>query len=262
MWWKEACTPPAEGRSGQPRGLAVPGLRPSPVDRHAGRAPSGAQPPQLGLARLPRPRGTPRGGHHPAGRPAALVSALQLQPTPSHPPPRPLLCFTLESFEPVLGQLLPASVTTASAVCSASLAGLLAEPQSWDQLLRSPFVIPGRVSCVHAALQFLSEGHTLASLGLLLPAMEHSLRRVFVFCNGLPEATFDAQYLSLYVTLDDILGCCVASALVHDSVLSPGQVSIDGEARGRPNRLRQQLGEGLVGCLLDLFQHQRGPRVR
>jgi hypothetical protein len=80
------------------------------------------------------------------------------------------------------------------------------------------------------------------SLVLLLPALEHGLRRVFACVNHCPHRVLTAESTALYTTFDEIL-----SPTLQD--LSP-------------NRLHHEIGPAKLECLLDLLVQPEGPRLR
>ncbi|CAI8028647.1 Endoplasmic reticulum membrane-associated RNA degradation protein, partial [Geodia barretti] len=81
------------------------------------------------------------------------------------------------------------------------------------------------------------------SLVLLLPALEHGLRRVFACVNHCPHRVLTAESTALYTTFDEIL-----SPTLHDHL--------------SPNRLHHEIGPAKLECLLDLLVQPEGPRLR
>lgn len=77
---------------------------------------------------------------------------------------------------------------------------------------------------------------------LLLPQLEHGLRRVFACVNNCPHRVLTAESTVLYTTFDEIL-----APVLQD---------------GTENLLRQELGDALMEMLLDVLVHSEGPRIR
>ncbi|XP_071080762.1 endoplasmic reticulum membrane-associated RNA degradation protein-like [Haliotis cracherodii] len=114
---------------------------------------------------------------------------------------------------------------------------------SIEQLfISTDFVQPQFVPAWHRSLDLYREGRYGPSLVLLLPQVEHSLRRVFAAVNGCPHRVLTAEATTLYTTFDEIL----------DKYL-PSQ----GE-----NCIRNAIGENSMDLLFDLLVYPDGPRVR
>ena len=77
---------------------------------------------------------------------------------------------------------------------------------------------------------------------LLLPQLEHALRRVFAAANSCPERVLTAENNVLYTTFDEVL----------DHKMEEGSL----------NKLRYYVGEPYVTMLFDLLMYPEGPRVR
>jgi hypothetical protein len=81
---------------------------------------------------------------------------------------------------------------------------------------------------------------------LLLPQLEHSLRRIFVAVHALPETFIQAVSRLHYTTLDLFLS--------RDVELEAQPVI--------PNILHEEVSPQVMECLLDMFVHPAGPRLR
>lgn len=91
------------------------------------------------------------------------------------------------------------------------------------------------------------ENNFYNSLCLLLPQLEHGLRMIYVAINELDHKFGCAVSKIHYTTLDHFL-----SETLENEVLS----------QPRKNELPQEVGYHVVECLLDLFTHVAGPRIR
>ena len=122
------------------------------------------------------------------------------------------------------------------------------------------------------------EGQGGRVLGVLLPQLEHALRRVYVAANALPARVLAPDYRRYYTTLEIVLqpavvvrgGQLVArSAAAGTRFCRPkfggaGCGGDDGEEEAweRPNRLAAVLGAGTAMLLHDCLTHAAGPRLR
>eukprot|EP00731_Ephydatia_muelleri_P027311 Em0019g184a len=106
----------------------------------------------------------------------------------------------------------------------------------------STFILPSMLPIWLAAVKAVQEKRSGEALALLLPCMEHSLRRVFACVNGCPERAITAEATVLYTTFDEIL-----SPYLPD---------------GSPNRLEEEIGASKLEMLLDLLVHPEGPKLR
>ena len=77
---------------------------------------------------------------------------------------------------------------------------------------------------------------------LLLPQLEHGLRRLFALANNCPERVLTAENTVLFTTFDEIL--------------SP---SINSNTR---NRLHSLTGSNYITMLMDILMYPEGPRLR
>ncbi|XP_019627272.1 PREDICTED: endoplasmic reticulum membrane-associated RNA degradation protein-like [Branchiostoma belcheri] len=111
-----------------------------------------------------------------------------------------------------------------------------------DVIHRTAFIQPSMMPYWEKALEKFSDqsyGHCLL---LLLPQLEHGLRRVFAVVNNCPQRMLTAESSVLYTTFDEIL-----SATLQD---------------GSTNLMSSELGDSYMELLLDLLVHPEGPRVR
>ncbi|CAG5127629.1 unnamed protein product [Candidula unifasciata] len=109
-------------------------------------------------------------------------------------------------------------------------------------LLNSWLVTSENINFFKAALAFLKhQKYGLCSV-LLLPLLEHSLRRLFVVVNDCPHRLVTAEATSLYTTFEEILDQSLPDR--------------------RENKLGQVLGEPCMDLLHDLLIYPGGPRVR
>ncbi|XP_066282132.1 endoplasmic reticulum membrane-associated RNA degradation protein-like [Branchiostoma lanceolatum] len=111
-----------------------------------------------------------------------------------------------------------------------------------DVIHRTAFIQPSMVPYWEKALEKFSDqsyGHCLL---LLLPQLEHGLRRVFAVVNNCPQRMLTAESSVLYTTFDEIL-----SPTLQD---------------GSTNHMSSELGDSYMEVLLDLLVHTEGPRVR
>ncbi|XP_046551807.1 endoplasmic reticulum membrane-associated RNA degradation protein-like [Haliotis rubra] len=114
---------------------------------------------------------------------------------------------------------------------------------SIEQLFTSTdFVQQQFVPVWHRSLDLYREARYGQSLVLLLPQVEHSLRRVFAAINGCPDRVLTAEATTLYTTFDEIL----------DKYL-PSQAE---------NGLLNVIGENSMDLLFDLLVYPDGPRLR
>ncbi|XP_078671984.1 endoplasmic reticulum membrane-associated RNA degradation protein-like [Branchiostoma floridae x Branchiostoma belcheri] len=111
-----------------------------------------------------------------------------------------------------------------------------------DVIHRTAFIQPSMMPYWEKALEKFSDqsyGHCLL---LLLPQLEHGLRRVFAVVNNCPQRMLTAESSVLYTTFDEIL-----SPTLQD---------------GSTNLMSSELGDSYMELLLDLLVHPEGPRVR
>ena len=128
------------------------------------------------------------------------------------------------------------------------------------------------------------------ALGVLLPQLEHALRRVYVAANALPPRVLAPDYRRYYTTLEIVLQPAVvvrAGQLVARSAAAgtrfcrpkfgrsshdkdedkededkEDEDKEDEEEWERPNRLADVLGAGTTMLLRDCLAHAAGPRLR
>ncbi|XP_067682582.1 endoplasmic reticulum membrane-associated RNA degradation protein-like [Haliotis asinina] len=114
---------------------------------------------------------------------------------------------------------------------------------SIEQLfISTDFVQQQFVPVWHRSLDLYREGRYGPCLVLLLPQVEHSLRRVFAAVNGCPDRVLTAEATTLYTTFDEILDKHLPS---HAE-----------------NGLLNVIGENSMDLLFDLLVYPDGPRVR
>ncbi|KAK3742251.1 hypothetical protein QZH41_009019, partial [Actinostola sp. cb2023] len=80
------------------------------------------------------------------------------------------------------------------------------------------------------------------TLILLIPQLEHSLRKVFAWVNGCPDRVLTAESTTLYTTFDEILAPSLPD--------------------GSENQLRNKIGDKYLEMLLDVLVHPDGQRIR
>jgi len=170
---------------------------------------------------------------------------------------------------------------------------------SQTMLRDSLFVIGGREHAFELGLSLLwrDGGDVATGLALLLPQLEHCLRRVFVAANPtLPASTMSPDYRRYYTTLDILLaehvvavtpqrgngGCesqqvllVARSAACGTRLATPKFSDEDSGNSGNDcvaggicketvsvNGLRAAIGDGALELLHDLLIHTAGPRIR
>ncbi|XP_065833363.1 endoplasmic reticulum membrane-associated RNA degradation protein-like isoform X2 [Oscarella lobularis] len=92
--------------------------------------------------------------------------------------------------------------------------------------------------CIYA-VRLLTEKKPWFSIALLLPQLEHCLRRLFAFVNNCPSRILTAEATSFYTTFDE-------PVLADNS----------------PNNLFVEVDETILTMFLDLLVHADGPRLR
>ncbi|XP_072022487.1 endoplasmic reticulum membrane-associated RNA degradation protein-like [Amphiura filiformis] len=93
-----------------------------------------------------------------------------------------------------------------------------------------------------AAVQYYREERYGICVVLLLTQLEQSLRQVFASANGCPHCVLTAESTILFTTFDEMM----CPALPDDT----------------DNLLVQRVGMSFMEMLLDLLEHQEGPRLR
>lgn len=112
-----------------------------------------------------------------------------------------------------------------------------------EMLKTSYFQIPGREDIVLEAFELYFKDQNYESLVLILPQLEHAIRRVFVSIHEkLPQEMLMAQSRVLFTTIDIIL----------QSILDNNEV----------NQLIKEFGVETISFLNDIFIHQDGNRIR
>eukprot|EP00743_Colponemidia_sp_Colp-15_P012993 GILK01014950.1.p1 GENE.GILK01014950.1~~GILK01014950.1.p1 ORF type:complete len:751 (-),score=129.19 GILK01014950.1:47-2275(-) len=104
------------------------------------------------------------------------------------------------------------------------------------------FIFPGRQHVVKRAFKWFADKRYHFALVSLIPEVEHSLRRLYVFSNQKPLEMLTAESTVLYTTLDLFLEPALAD--------------------GAPNRLVDELTQPLYKCLKDIFSVSNGLRLR
>lgn len=148
---------------------------------------------------------------------------------------------------------------------------------------RSHFVLPQRVAPWVEALQIwmgieppppppppaatreepvglirVGEREEYRCLLVMLPQLEHSLRRVFVAVNEFAEERLLTAEAAVYYTTLDIM-----TAQRHDpEAYAEGENYVTGDAHGPLNRLPLELGQPMMHLLRDLNDWFAGPRLR
>ncbi|ELR18992.1 uncharacterized protein ACA1_234300 [Acanthamoeba castellanii str. Neff] len=93
---------------------------------------------------------------------------------------------------------------------------------------------------------------------VMLPQLEHSLRRVFVAVNEFAEERLLTAEAAVYYTTLDIM-----TAQRHDpEAYAEGENYVTGDAHGPLNRLPLELGQPMMHLLRDLNDWFAGPRLR
>ncbi|XP_014672507.1 PREDICTED: endoplasmic reticulum membrane-associated RNA degradation protein-like isoform X3 [Priapulus caudatus] len=117
------------------------------------------------------------------------------------------------------------------------------QPDLWKRLVHSScFVTPTFKPYWELALHLLQHGRHGYGLALLLPQLEHGLRRVFTTVNKCQERMLTAENTVLFTTFDEML--------------------LPQLADGRENKLMSAIGESYMMVLFDLLVHTDGPRIR
>eukprot|EP00727_Mastigamoeba_balamuthi_P009764 m51a1_g541 hypothetical protein (899) ;mRNA; r:419594-423340 len=208
---------------------------------------------------------------------AALLAVLLLSLPPAAPGP---------ALSPSSAEPAPAALPSPDVCLSAADLPCLA------QLFRqSAFVIGSREDAVEEAFRALleprpepAEWRAELCCSLLLPQLEHCLRRAFVSANGLPPRMMSPDFRAYYTTMDIVLQekvvrqgdqLIAASAVAGTrfrspkfaeggtgSGSSPSPSPSPAPGDGAPNELRALLGDHALCALHDLLTHARGPRLR
>ena len=111
-----------------------------------------------------------------------------------------------------------------------------------DLLRCSYFSIPGRLEMWSKILTEFDEQEYYIFLVLLMPQLEHCLRRLYVVLNQLPCELLTAESTVHYTTLDLFLNKSLPD--------------------GRENEVVKRIGAGVLNALFDTLVHTHGPRVR
>lgn len=104
------------------------------------------------------------------------------------------------------------------------------------------FIIPNMLPLWLQAVDYFVQKRFDFCMVLLLPQLEHGLRRLFACVNNSPQRVMTAESTVLYTTFDEIL-----SPVLPD---------------GSENLLRQEIGDEYLEMLLDVLVHSEGPRIR
>ncbi|XP_068730495.1 endoplasmic reticulum membrane-associated RNA degradation protein-like isoform X2 [Montipora capricornis] len=115
-------------------------------------------------------------------------------------------------------------------------------PAVFELFNASFFIIPSMLPLWLLAMDYFCQKRFDLCIILLLPQLEHGLRRVFACVNNCPHRVLTAESTVLYTTFDEIL-----SPLLQD---------------GSENLLRQEIGDSYLEMLLDVLVHPEGPRIR
>jgi hypothetical protein len=119
-------------------------------------------------------------------------------------------------------------------------------------LANNYFVVPGHLEHWLEALALACNGQYWQSLMLLLPQMEHSLRRIYVSVNECSSSLWSAESDVLYSTLDVLL----ASHMPQQNI-AVGRADVF-----RRNLLVPELGTPLMVQLLDALMYRHAPKMR
>ncbi|XP_041353424.1 endoplasmic reticulum membrane-associated RNA degradation protein-like isoform X2 [Gigantopelta aegis] len=175
-------------------------------------------------------------------------------PTPGEIPPR-FACFLL-LLVPSLGEVLqqgaiearnithrPAVSFHQTVQLQEQFPSFISSQREIDEVFfKSDFVQDDFIPIWKKALQLYEIGSFGFCLVLLMPQLEHALRRVFAAVNGCPERVLTAESSTLYTTFDEIL----------DKFLPSGE----------ENKMALLVGEPCMDLLFDLLVYPDGPRVR
>ncbi|XP_019853268.1 PREDICTED: endoplasmic reticulum membrane-associated RNA degradation protein-like isoform X2 [Amphimedon queenslandica] len=107
----------------------------------------------------------------------------------------------------------------------------------------SYFILPSILPILKSAVNLYKNRRYGHCLCLLLPALEHSLRRLYACCNGCHERILTAESATLYTTFDEIL-----SPVLNDGIT--------------PNALADEIGISNMEMLMDILMYPEGPKLR
>jgi hypothetical protein len=116
------------------------------------------------------------------------------------------------------------------------------------------FIVPGRKRDFRQAVALLRDSRADLASVVLLPSLEHCLRRLYVYCNDLPVALACAEHERLFTTLDDVLAPKLADG-TPNLLWAPAPVGLGVELgrafwdvlQARPGcRLRDRIAHGEV----------------
>jgi hypothetical protein len=156
-----------------------------------------------------------------------------------------------------------------------------------DLIQNSSFVLPGRHNLIAHALDYFIQGEEdpysyYFCLVLLLPALEHCLRVVWVSANTLPSELLCADSYRYYTIIDMFMETSIhdnmtvdALTTVTEEIISTDTISsfspsspsassqnFNNTDTDRPNSLLKSLGIPILTALQDNFLYPLGPRTR
>ncbi|ELU04535.1 hypothetical protein CAPTEDRAFT_86473, partial [Capitella teleta] len=106
----------------------------------------------------------------------------------------------------------------------------------------STFILPVMKPVWHRAISLFRCNRFGDCVLLLLPQLEHVMRRIYATANGCTERVLTAESNVLFTTFDEIF-----------SEMLPN---------GVPNEVRSSIGDQRMNLLLDLLTYPEGPRIR
>uniref|UniRef100_A0A6B2L093 DUF4209 domain-containing protein n=1 Tax=Arcella intermedia TaxID=1963864 RepID=A0A6B2L093_9EUKA len=129
-----------------------------------------------------------------------------------------------------------------SVSCNIFGEGREGELNSIEPLLnKSFFIIPSQKSQWRLAFSFLKKQENYLSTIVLIPLLEHSIRRVFAVSNECGSRVLTARVHSLMTTMDTLLDDFIETT---------------------PNLIFNEFGQNIMHILHDLFIAKQGPRIR
>jgi hypothetical protein len=111
-----------------------------------------------------------------------------------------------------------------------------------DIIDHSYFIAQNRLGDWKKAISLFYDNQYFYSIIMLLPLLEHSLRRVFGYVNECPERIYCAETSVTYTTFDEML-----------------DPDLDEHT---PNALYAEIGPNVLNALFDILVWKDGPRIR
>eukprot|EP00298_Acanthocystis_sp_HF-20_P011178 c19270_g1_i1.p1 GENE.c19270_g1_i1~~c19270_g1_i1.p1 ORF type:complete len:726 (-),score=208.08 c19270_g1_i1:58-2235(-) len=121
----------------------------------------------------------------------------------------------------------------------------------YELISNSYFIVPGHFDLVSECIKMYFDGKDMLFMMIILPILEHSIRRVFCSVNSTPNQ-FCAQIDQYYSTLDGFGQKGIHQVLL-DTVVTESNQS---------NLLRNAIGDNIMSILTDLFMMEHGPNLR